>query len=310
MRPKTLRAVTVLVAIALTVGNANGQEAEATSVAAKSAAAVAAFDAKDWPAAAKLYQQVIDAAPNPRAWYRLGVALRNIGELDKAVLAFENAATAGAPPFQSEFGIATAHAMRKDSEKALLHLKRAVDAGFNMPDQLKSEPSLALLSGDPKFAAIVEQATRNQKPCAYKAENRQFDFWVGEWDVVLANGGGTAGQSRIELILADCVVLENWQSASSLYSGKSYNTYNAAQKRWEQYWVDNIGGRIFFAGALKDGVMDYYTDDMDQPDGTKIRRHLQFFKLGPDTVRQFSQMSKDGGKSWTVEYDFIYNRKK
>ena len=192
----------------------------------------------------------------------------------------------------------------------MAHLKRAVDSGFNMPDQLKSEPSLAALSGDSRFPAIVEQATRNQKPCAYKAENRQFDFWVGEWDVAMANGGGASGQSRIELILADCVVLENWQSASGPYSGKSYNTYNAAQKRWEQYWVDNVGGRMFFAGALKDGVMDYSTDDVEQPDGTRVRRHLQFFRLGPDKVRQFSQMSSDAGKTWTVEYDFIYNRKK
>jgi hypothetical protein len=55
--------------------------------------------------------------------------------------------------------------------------------------------------------------------------------------------------------------------------------------------------------------MDYWTDDLPQPDGTKLKRHLQFFKLGPDSVRQFSQGSSDGGKSWQVEYDFTYIRK-
>jgi len=45
-------------------------------------------------------------------------------------------------------------------------------------------------------------------------------------------------------------------------------------------------------------------------DGTKLKRQLQFFPLGPDKVRQFSQGSTDGGKTWTVEYDFTYIRKK
>jgi len=112
------------------------------------------------------------------------------------------------------------------------------------------------------------------------------------------------------LILGDCVVLENWKSLNSTYSGKSYNIYNGALKRWEQYWVDNVGGNIFFHGELKDGVMDYWTDDIPQSSGPALRRHLQFSKLGPDKVRQFSQGSTDGGKTWNVEYDFTYVRKK
>jgi hypothetical protein len=32
--------------------------------------------------------------------------------------------------------------------------------------------------------------------------------------------------------------------------------------------------------------------------------------FGIDKVRQFSQASTDGGKTWKVEYDFIYTRKK
>jgi hypothetical protein len=72
--------------------------------------------------------------------------------------------------------------------------------------------------------------------------------------------------------------------------------------------VDNVGGMIHFYGGLKNGVMDYWTDDIPQPDGTKLRRHLQFFNQGPDKVRQFSQGSTDGGKTWHIEYDFTYLR--
>jgi hypothetical protein len=41
-----------------------------------------------------------------------------------------------------------------------------------------------------------------------------------------------------------------------------------------------------------------------------LRRHLQFIPAGPDRVRQFSRGSSDGGKTWQVEYDFTYDRKK
>ena len=170
---------------------------------------------------------------------------------------------------------------------------------------------MAELKSDPRFRKILEMVTRNQKPCAYAAENRQFDFWLGQWTVVTSTGARPAGDSRIELILGDCVVQENWTSAGNTgYSGKSYNIYNTALQRWEQYWVDNAGGNIFFYGGLKDGIMDYWTDELPQPDGKKLKRHLQFLKLGPDTVRQFSQGSNDNGKTWFVEYDFTYNRKK
>ncbi len=56
--------------------------------------------------------------------------------------------------------------------------------------------------------------------------------------------------------------------------------------------------------------MDFYTDEIPQPDGTRLKRHLQFFNLGSDKVRQFSQSSTNGGQTWKVEYDLTYNRKK
>ncbi|HKV61336.1 MAG TPA: tetratricopeptide repeat protein [Candidatus Acidoferrum sp.] len=273
--------------------------------------AASAYDAKNWSEAAKLYGQIVQAAPNPRAWYRLGVSLNKTGDKDKAIEAFEKGRALGLPPQFAEYGIATVFASKKEKDRAFEHLEKAAQNGFSQPDQLSTDTDLAELKSDARFAKILEIVTHNQKPCAYAAENRQFDFWLGEWSVVTSQGETPAGDSRIEPILGDCVVQENWTSAGNVgYSGKSYNIYNAALKRWEQYWVDNSGGNIFFYGGLKDGVMDYWTDEIPQPDGKKLKRHLQFIKLGPDKVRQFSQGSNDAGKTWFVEYDFTYNRKK
>jgi len=306
----SLRAVSVLLLLSGSAV-AVGQPPQASSLSQVASEAAAAYDAKNWSESAKLYGQIVQAAPNPRAWYRLGVSLNKTGEKDKAIEAFEKGRVSGLAPQFAELGIATVFASKKDKDKAFEHLERAAQNGLSQPDQLSTGADLAELRSDPRFARILEEVTRNQKPCVYAAENRGFDFWLGEWSVVTSQGETPTGDSRIELILGDCVVQENWTSAGNIgYSGKSYNIYNTALKRWEQYWVDNTGGNIFFYGGLKDGAMDYWTDEIPQPDGTKLKRHLQFIKLGPDKVRQFSQGSNDGGKTWFVEYDFTYKRKK
>jgi tetratricopeptide (TPR) repeat protein len=290
-------------------GAANPQHAVSVNQVASEAAA--AYEEKDWAKSAKLYGQLVETGPSPRAWYRLGVSLNKLCEYEKAIEAFEKGRSIGLPPQFVEYGIAVVFVSKKDRKNAFKHLEKAAQNGLGQPEQLTSDPDLADLKSEPQFAKIIEEVTRNQKPCAFTSENRQFDFWLGEWSVVTTQGATPAGDSKIELILGDCVIQENWTSAGNIgYSGKSYNTYNSALKRWEQYWVDNAAGNIFFYGRLKDEVMDYWTDEIPQPDGKKLKRHLQFIKINPDTVRQFSRGSNDNGKTWFVEYDFTYNRKK
>ena len=297
----------VLVLMAGTTPGARQSESEAV----RSAQANAAYDAKDWSKSENLYSAMVKEHPEvPRLWFRLADSQQQLGKLDEALASMERGLKAGVPPIFGEYVIASIYAQKGDKEKAFEHLKIAVDNGYNRPEQFEEDKHLNPLKNDPRFAALKKQAQHNLKPCADTPENRQFDFWVGEWNVETTQGGVPAGQSKIELILGDCVVQENWQSNGNPYSGKSYNMYDAALKRWEQYWVDNTGGNIFFHGTLKEGVMDYWTDEIPQPSGPPLKRHLQFFNLGPDKVRQFSQGSTDGGKTWKPEYDFTYIRKK
>ena len=71
-------------------------------------------------------------------------------------------------------------------------------------------------------------------PCS-SPQFRQFDFWIGEWDV-FGKTGQKAGDSKISLILDSCIILEEWTSANMQqglrYAGKSFNTWNAATKEW------------------------------------------------------------------------------
>ncbi len=176
---------------------------------------------------------------------------------------------------------------------------------------LASDPDLRPLRTHAGFALLVQQAQRNQAPCESRAESRQFDFWVGDWNVVTTDEFIPVGRSHIERTLGDCVIWENWTSlGQSGYAGKSYNVYDPARNRWEQFWVDTQGGTIHFYGGFSAGVMDFRTDAIPQADGTTLQRRLRFYKLGADRVRQLSEQSSDGGRTWTVEYDFSYRRAK
>jgi hypothetical protein len=146
------------------------------------------------------------------------------------------------------------------------------------------------------------------KPCAARPESRQFDFWIGEWRVENQKGE-KAGDSAIQLILSDCVVLENWTSVRGM-SGKSFNVWNPYMKKWQQSWVADTGDvQDFRDGEFKDGVMRFISDAWTR-DGKPMLRRLSFHHLGPDRVRQHSERSLDGGKTWATEYDFNYIRKK
>lgn len=143
-------------------------------------------------------------------------------------------------------------------------------------------------------------------PCPVKPEYRQFDFWIGEWDVT--DKGKKIANSSIQRIVGDCVVFENYFQLDG-YVGKSFNFFDAALGKWRQIWVDGLGKVSEFIGEYKDDAMRF-EGETHRSDGNKMLRRMTLSKLGPDRVRQYSERSLDGGKTWAAGIDFIYIRKK
>jgi len=164
------------------------------------------------------------------------------------------------------------------------------------------------------LSIIVAQADAQKSPCTTDPIYRQFDFWIGEWDVYAKNGK-KAGDSKIELILDSCIIQENWKSANVskgiYYAGKSFNTYNSTSKQWQQTWVDNVGGTTeFLEGHFENNRMVFLTKPFQAGKDTLAIRKLTFYNLGPDKVRQHGEISRDNGVTWNTEYDLEYRRKK
>ena len=271
-----------------------------------------AYTSQNWPEAERQYSALTQQQPdNARFWYRLGFSARADKHLDASLQAFQKAKALGVgrglPAPLADYELATTYAAMGDTQRALTTLKASADSGFVQQARIDSDDEWTAFRADPQFIALAKEIHHNSAPCE-DPEFQQFDFWLGDWNVTSAADGTPRGSSHISKEMGGCVVWENWTSAGSPYFGKSYNTWNPNLKRWEQYWVDTSAGVMFFHGQLKNNIMDYWTDDVPQSSGGTLLRHLQFFNLDPDKVRQFSQGSNDGGKTWHTEYDLIYTR--
>jgi hypothetical protein len=144
-------------------------------------------------------------------------------------------------------------------------------------------------------------------PCT-GPEHRQFDFWVGEWDVTLPNGS-PAGTNRIRAINAGCALQEEWTGASGS-TGTSLNAFDTSTGRWHQTWVGNDGLVLLLDGGLRDDAMEL-SGITTGADGTKTLHRIRWTPLGgtPATVRQLWESSSDDGKTWTVAFNGLYRKR-
>jgi hypothetical protein len=154
----------------------------------------------------------------------------------------------------------------------------------------------------------AEAATVAASAACADAEYRQFDFWVGDWDV-LGTNGKRVGTNRIEKQFGGCVLQEHWIGAGGSV-GSSFNTFSPATKLWHQTWVDNQGTLLLLDGTFAAGTMTL-TGQVSDSTGAKTTHRIRWSVIGgdPNRVRQLWESSTDGGKTWTVAFDGTYVRK-
>ena len=147
-------------------------------------------------------------------------------------------------------------------------------------------------------------------PACDGPEHRQFDFWLGDWNVY-APDGTLAGINDVTREMDGCVLQEHWIAVGPPpQRGSSFNTWSPAFRRWHQTWVDSTGGFLLLDGELKDGVMILSGDMPARSGGGTVRNRIAWSVLPGGRVRQLWERSRDGGASWAVVFDGTYVRKK
>jgi hypothetical protein len=161
------------------------------------------------------------------------------------------------------------------------------------------------------FAALATMLVTLQapaappRPCATPA-HRQFDFWIGTWDVT-GPAGEFAGTNRIEPADEGCVLTESWSSARGGYTGRSLNSVGN-DGRWRQTWVDSSGLRLELVGGLVDGRMVLEGETPAAATGAlPVKNRITWSPEPEGRVRQHWETSADGGKTYTTAFDGMYH---
>jgi tetratricopeptide (TPR) repeat protein len=260
---------------------------------------------KNWTSAEKFFRDALHSNANDGyAWFELGEALYGEQKFAESADAFKHAGDKNFQNMRSEFHQAKSLARAGDSDRAFAVLEDLNRQGFPSVHALTSDDDFKPMQSDKRWQDIVAATTANANPCEHSTENRQFDFWIGEWNVETTTGQ-PAGTSRVERILNGCALLENWSGGGD---GKSLNIYNANKKQWQQFWVDSGGEVHEYAGNLVNGEMRFEGPASDH-DGNRTMRRMTFSRLDGGRIKQKGEVSKDG-TVWSVEYELIYVPKK
>ena len=155
-------------------------------------------------------------------------------------------------------------------------------------------------------ASALGQAPQKPPPRCVDPVYRQFDFWIGRWEVTNLKGV-KVGDSEITREEDGCLIVEHWTSASGNH-GQSYNFYDAGRKVWRQVWVAP-GEMTDYAGSLN-AKGEMALDGVSQQSGGHTQKSRGLWTANADgTVTQNFKVWDPGKKAWVEDFTGIYSRK-
>src|SRR5580700_4841623 len=102
------------------------------------------------------------------------------------------------------------------------------------------------------FPALYAE-TSKPLPCSAPAY-REFDFWLGEWDVFEEGGSVKEAQVTVSPVQNNCGLREQYNGVDG--SGReSLSMYDPSAAEWQQTWLSNRGQIVVIHGNLQGQAM-------------------------------------------------------
>ncbi|MEM7050046.1 MAG: tetratricopeptide repeat protein [Acidobacteriota bacterium] len=281
--------VVLVCSLLIIVGSLQGQSGS-------SAADAAALLAEEkWEAAAAAFTALADGDPKDgSAWFGLAQARHGAGDLKAALAAYDKAQEAGFAAGRVLFHRARALAAQGQAAAAVRQLEALADAGAKIAGAVSADADLAKLAGRDDYARALARLT----PCS-DPPYRQFDFWLGEWDVINQGTGAKGAINRITAVHGGCSLHEDYENGA--FEGSSLNAYDQGSGKWYQTWMDNQGTVLRLSGGMVGGSMQLSSAS----DSSPVNR-ITWTPNDDGSVRQHWETSTDGGKTWNTAFDGLY----
>lgn len=136
------------------------------------------------------------------------------------------------------------------------------------------------------------------------SEHRQFDFWLGYWEVYTPDDK-LVGHNLITQAFDGCAIHEQYRTPSG-FNGGSYSAYDATRDNWTQTWTDNSGLVLQLRGGFDNQQM-ILSGETTGADGSVTQHRVTWSMTENGDVRQRWD-SKKATDDWTTVFDGRYRR--
>ena len=167
-------------------------------------------------------------------------------------------------------------------------------------------PFVAFVLRYDRVADVTPIPTSTAGSCVSRAQNHQFDFMIGDWNIYAGRGtpnGAPQGRATFSSDLGACLIEEH-NSETPDYRGWSFNSWSIVTQQWHRTYVDNDGHRIALTGGLAGKAM-VMTGTQSSPSGPVTVR-VTWDPRSSAQVLQTWEVSRDGGATWPMRREFTY----
>src|SRR6266511_2744620 len=119
---------------------------------------------------------------------------------------------------------------------------------ISMPAVAQKKTAKSKPTASPSPAVTTPPATPMVSASCTAPQYRQFDFWLGDWDLVGADGQKSA-EDQVVQVLGGCALQENWTGVKS-GQGLSLSAYDPATRHWHQTLMDDGGAVLKIEGEF------------------------------------------------------------
>lgn len=270
--------------------------------------AARAFEEERWADVITENRRILEGYPEDRvAYLRIAQAQRELGRYEQALATLESARSRDAPTAIVDL----------ERTRNLLALGRIDDAIVALLDAdhnalrarrlLDEHEDFDPIRDTPQFREVVRNVRARVYPCEGVPEFKQFDFWLGEWEVRTPDGT-LAGHNSITKEQGGCALHENWVSASGA-GGTSTSFYLPSREQWRQIWVGSNGTLIDMSGGLLEGELRM-EGTIEYTSTGRVVAFRAVWSTNDDNsiVRQRMEEFDVATASWKLWFDGFYRR--
>lgn len=173
-------------------------------------------------------------------------------------------------------------------------------------------------------APTTAQSSGEPTPACPAPEARQFDFWIGDWDINNRHRNPQtpddpswfdtgAATNRVYAILDGCAIVEHWMGrlVFGTIHGFSVRAYDPAKEKWVLvlHWPRPTGGTFStLEGVFRHGRGEFFSA-YTNAQGEHVDNRYSFADIAPASFRWDSATSTDGRITWKPGWIMEFTRR-